>query len=230
MTVSAMEPTSASAIKWSDVPPWLAAGGALIGTALAVREANKNRAFQERMSSTAHQREVEDLKKAGLNPMLSANGGASTPSGNMADFSELSRSVGTALAVKQAQANILLTRAQASESVERGGLARTQAQSLGEGGVDFTLRQAQAALASANADQVRSMMPALLAKAQAETENTRALAELNKLARTGAFNEQQVQEFIGQAGPWGKMFLRALQVIGPLAKAPGKGLTIINRK
>lgn len=53
--------------------------------AWSAEQAQRQMDFQERMSNTAHVREIADLKAAGLNPVLSAKlGGASTPSGSMA--------------------------------------------------------------------------------------------------------------------------------------------------
>lgn len=66
-------------------------GGNLLGIGLQghfnSKEAKKNREFQAWMSSTAYQRAVKDLRKAGLNPVLALGSPASTPGGATASVS-----------------------------------------------------------------------------------------------------------------------------------------------
>ena len=64
--------------------------GGIFGNNSAKKAAEENRKFQERMSRNAHTYEVEDLRRAGLNPVLSGLGGsgAATPGGAVANVKD----------------------------------------------------------------------------------------------------------------------------------------------
>lgn len=105
----------------------LAGGLSAAGTAYQAKKAKDaagdQQVFQQRMSDTAHQREMADMRKAGLNPILSAGGqGASSPAGAMAVVPNIGASMAqgltsgasTAQQIEASHADILLKEANKS--------------------------------------------------------------------------------------------------------------------
>lgn len=101
------------------------------------RLASEQMAFQERMSNTAHQREVADLRAAGLNPILSATkgSGASTPGGAAAtmkapEIGSSAKSIAdNAFQYNNMQAQLKNTMADTVSKLEQAKLLGTQNES-----------------------------------------------------------------------------------------------------
>lgn len=130
-------------------------------------ESQKNRDFQANMRSTQYRTAVEDMKSAGLNPMLAyQNGGAGTPSGGQATAS------GTSASATNASAGSLHRMENTTQAGLNGAMAAAQ----------IANTEAQTKVAEATAEKVKAEVPNVQAStAKMKAELPKITAEIDKL-------------------------------------------------